>query len=73
MGKSFWILDSSHCRTYDVKEEIKAKGGKWNKDFGCWEITTDDEETINLFKRLGVRLQLKIKSGVQNVDKTRYE
>ena len=56
--KEYWILDGSTLKTYEIKEEIKAKGGKWNPDFKCWYINCDNE-TAKFFKRLGASVQAK--------------
>lgn len=63
--RQYWLLDG-RTRTYHIKEEIKKHKGKWNELFGCWEITADDD-TINMFELAGIKPQLKITKGHQNV------
>lgn len=57
-SKTYFIMDGSE-KTFDFKEEIKMKGGRWDKDFRCWCIEDPLEETLSLFKTLGLKVQAK--------------
>lgn len=59
--RTYFLLDGRE-KTYDLKEEIKAKGGKWNADFKCWVIETSGEKELEIksyFKMLGLTVQAK--------------
>lgn len=58
--KNYWILDGD-SRTYDLREEIKAQGGRWNNDFKCWMINNinKDSDSYKILKSCGLILQPK--------------
>ena len=57
-SKTYFVMDGSE-KTFDFKEEIRLKGGRWDKDFRCWCIEDPLEETLSLFKTLGLKVQAK--------------
>lgn len=51
--ESFYlILDTLEKSTYEEKEYIKSKGGRWNPAFSCWWVKASDtvEEDLKDFK-----------------------
>lgn len=58
--QSYWILDGS-SKAYDLKEEIKNQGGKYNPDFKCWWIDRVNvhHPIYKLLKLIGLKLQAK--------------
>lgn len=54
----FWIIDGDSS-TYDLRQEIKSKGGKFNKDFKCWEIENPTDEVKKFLRNCGLIVQPK--------------
>lgn len=53
---TYWLLDG-RSRAYDVKEELKAQGAKWDRHHKHWFITGPSPEKITFLKNLGLKLQ----------------
>lgn len=56
--KEYFILDHT-TKTFDVKEELKAKGAKWSADHKAWCILSPSEEMKSFIKGLGCKLQFR--------------
>ena len=51
----FWITDG-RSKAYDLKQEIKNHGGKWDPDKKRWYLINPDQSTIRVLKMSGLRL-----------------
>ena len=57
----YWILDYT-SRSYDLREEIKRFGGRWNPDHKTWSIITDPEnQSYKTLVACGLKLQFRRK------------
>lgn len=44
-GKLYAVVQKD---TYSIKDELKAKGARWNRRFNCWTFTENHEEYVTV-------------------------